>query len=948
MLANVIKALFRSNRKSYFLMLIAFTITSICITQIFVVTESNIYEIRRYIYEESSSTGSISCSVQLSLFDYFTENNNSFLNYPIPSDFANAIMEEVEKSPLKDKLTACSVNFISGIFSVKINDNFYQYSTINIHVIPDNIFQYLTPYSYWQSTIPYVDYAILLIDSNSLLPSSYSFPYYALLDQENITLALIEFELDNEVFYSTPITINFSHKILYETEEDTEFGKILNSYLFRKSDSGLILSETFYKMILESIFATNPNFQDFKTFANAKVIPDTSKLDYTEEELYQMIALKDEIKTNLLQKLPIITELKMMGISASSYEAFKIEFAEYQVILALLTLPIVFLTGIFIYYGNEQFSLQSENFSEYFSIHGISRKVLFFSELICILIIALLGFLIGLALSVPIVLLVNNGVWLFGNSQPTKSTIISSTSLLKSTFLYFGVFILINIPSLLFRTFQISKPKQIEVDSKRKKIQLLGYFILDLALIALLLIFIYVRIHWPSYATYLIASFSSVLLLVGGVILTIYQFLPLLIDDFSKKLWQKHTSLFNFSLLNLSANKKMIRNVLVMFTASFSVIILATSLSFGIIASKSNDAKFAIGADARVDVISDADISILSQSLPSSISFTEVFKLDYIYDTTNRHVLSFYIIDPLPFSQIAYYSKSDTGLNLRKAISILEGTNSCLVGSTRAQDFSLSISEDYLFRLSGENETISHQLCIEGMVETWPFFIEKENPLIIIEGIDLNKPLRFIVSFSTGQFLLNSSLDFIINRYILFDLSDSTNDILTLQSLVQELDIVYNLETFDEEFQYALNKPMVKLTINFSFFFGIVALIIVICSLIFYIQRIFIQRKREINIYLSLGAINKQLLLLLFFEVIFVLIISSILGLLLGLFLLFLQPVVINPYFVGIFSPSPLIMFLIIFSTIVGVYGISALLIPSSISWNLKKKVNSMQARGEK
>ena len=932
----------RENKKSYFLMLIAFIVTCLCVTQVFIVAESNAKELRKYHFIESYSNNSINCSADLSLADFYFENNNSFLDYPMPTDFRGAIMEEVEKSPLNTKLLESSVNFRSGFFHAKVNED--QFQPLVIHVLPDDIFQYLTPYSYWETTEPTNDYAILLVDSSSLGTTSIfnSFPYYDFLDRENITLASI----DNEILYSSLKTFNFSHKILYETFEESDFGKILWTYLYTSFSSGLILSEPLFKELLSSLYTTNPNFENLKTFVNAQVIHDTSKLEYNDEEIHQIVALKDEIQTNLLQDFPIITRISMSGIDIPLLEVFEEELAEQRFMLTLLTIPVTLMLGMFIYYCNKQFKSQTNNFSEYFKTHGISKKVLFFSELLCLLTIAALGFLLGITLSIPTTSWLNNGVWFFGNAQSLSNMVITPNSLLNSTIFYFGIFVLVNVPVLLNQTFQNSKIKEVEINAKRRKMLLLGYILLNLVSLTLVLVFQLAPIYWPSYNAYLISSVISVILLASSILLSVNKLFPLLAEFFSKKLWRRRVNLLNFSLLNISINKKTIQNALVIFSASFCVLILAVSLSFGIINSKQNDAKFSVGADAQVSISTEADLSSISDFLPSSIKFTEVYKLDYVYDTLNRHILSFYVIDPISFSEIAYYSRRDTGISLQKAISKIENTNSCLIGNDRAQDFSLIKGEEYLFRLSGENDTVTHEFHIEELVESWPFFIEKENS-IITNGIDINEPLQFIISYSTGQFLFDSNLDFVVNRYLLFDSSNIASDTNILQTLVQDFDYVEDLETSSDKFQYEINKPLIRLTVNFSFFFGIIALLILLGSLVFYNQIIFIQRKNEYNIYFSLGATKKQIIQLLFYELSFVLIISSIFGLLLGIILVYLQPIVTNPYYIGGFSPTPVILLLIIVTSVISVYGISALLIHTMISLNLRKNIKQIQTTGE-
>ena len=85
MFATLIKTLFRNNKKNYFFLLVGFTLASLFLTQVFVVTESYELAIRKYIYEEGYSSKSISCSAQLACYDYYFNNNNFFEGYTVPS-----------------------------------------------------------------------------------------------------------------------------------------------------------------------------------------------------------------------------------------------------------------------------------------------------------------------------------------------------------------------------------------------------------------------------------------------------------------------------------------------------------------------------------------------------------------------------------------------------------------------------------------------------------------------------------------------------------------------------------------------------------------------------------------------------------------------------------------------------------------------------------------------
>jgi len=124
---------------------------SLFLTQVFVVTESNELAIRKYIYEEGFTSTSIRCSSQLAFYDYYFNNNNSFEGYTMPSEFNNIIIEEIEQSPLTEKLPLSSTIFrYSDAFAIL--DGGYQTGSLPIKVIPNEIFQYITPFANWEKS----------------------------------------------------------------------------------------------------------------------------------------------------------------------------------------------------------------------------------------------------------------------------------------------------------------------------------------------------------------------------------------------------------------------------------------------------------------------------------------------------------------------------------------------------------------------------------------------------------------------------------------------------------------------------------------------------------------------------------------------------------------------------------------------------------------------------
>jgi hypothetical protein len=921
-------------------MLLGFTLVSLCFTQIFVVTESNEVLMRRYLYETSDSSASISCSADLLLYDYYFDNNQSFEGYPLPSEFNNAILEEIDKSTLNEKLPLSSTNFRQNT-RVLTNEN-NSLGSLLFNVIPDYIFQFITPFAYWENlNVSAEDYAILFVASRDLEDLGHiSFPYDVILDQNDITLAVI----DNDIFYSNPTTFNISHKIIYETLDNTGIGLALNTYIFSNFDSGLIITEKLFKKFLSSINATSyiSNFQNDRTFVNAKVIHDVSKLELTKEEYQQMINLKEDIKSNLIEKMPLLTEINMMGVSSSSFESFYVLFRNVQLKLSLLAIPLVFFLCFSIYYENRVLNTKKTEITGFLKTRGITRNQFLVSEIALLLVFALAGFILGVSLAIPIILFGYTSIG-FLTSLSTSAIIISGNAILYSLIIYGSLILLFSISLLISRMKRYASPDQkIKekklIPRKRQIILIVASSIVTSTLLALIL---FIPRSTISRNYYISSSiyFLITALAIGGLMLTINLIQQLLVNYFSKKLWKKNRNIFGFSLRNISINKERLKQGLLIFAAGFLVTIFFVSTSTGLISTKSDEAKYYTGADARISLTSEANLTTISKVFPSTIRSTEVLKINPINnDIISSHALSFYILDPETYSKVAYYPTSDIGVSKQKAMSSLENTNSCLIGIDRAKDFGLQIGESYIYGYQQGESSIIQNLEINHLVKAWPFFIMERT--INVDASFVNAPLEIIVNYYTGQYLLNSFEDLKVKRYLLLDFTKYENDLNATKSMVQNSDDLNDLIIYKEEFQNYLNDPMVSTTINFSVFCFILTILVTISSLLFYVQKMFIDQKEQIQLYLSLGATTKQIRLLFFFEVLYLVILGTIIGFLTGLLALnFLKEITITSFFVKSFSPRISLLVLILMGVLVGGIGISLTLGLTSINRNIKREL---------
>jgi len=945
LIAAVIKTLLRNNKKNYFFLLVGFTLASLFLTQVFVVTESNELAIRKYIYEEGFTSASISCSAQLACYDYYFNNNNSFEGYTMPSEFNNVIREEIEQSPLTEKLPLSTTTF-RYYDANAILDKGYHTGSLPIYVIPNEIFQYITPFANWVSdNTSLEDFNILLVASSALSPtSSHSFPYNTIFNQENVTLAII----NNEIFYSNPITFNFTHKIAYESIDNNEICKMLNTYLYGCDDSGLVITEKLFQQLLSSMNATNyiNNFKSTRIFANAQVIHDYTKLEYTLEEYKQIATLRGQIRDNLLEKMSLITELKVHGATSadavtltSYYENFNVEFRWEQLRLSFLAIPIVLLLCFSIYYENQIFNSAQNKLTEFFRTHGISRTKFLTSELVLLVIFAFVGLVVGVSLAIPVALLGYSSVG-FLTATATAPIVITGYALQQTAIVYSSIIALFIIPFFINRSRSIipsNRPREKRLTTRTSQIISLAVSsTIALSLLAVM-IFVPADAYSRQYSTYLSIYFVMSLLTISSLAFTINLILEYSIRYFSKTLQKKNNSIIGFSLRNIAINKDRFKQGLHIFTAGFLVTVLFMSLSFGLIATKSDEARYFTGADARISVTSDADISSLIQSLPSTISYTEVSKINTL-NAFNRHVLSFYIIDTATFPNTAYYPSGDVGLSLKKTMNYLEQTNSCLIGFERASEIGLSIGQDYSFKIIEDDVTFIQKLVIEDFVNSWPFFMFERK--VIVHGIDVNAPLELIISSSTSQYFIDNFEDLISSRYLLLDFANYNSDLEITQALVQDSEELDNLVTYQEEYQDYINDPMVRITVNFTLFSGILALLVTLSSLFFFTQKMFIDQKEQIHLYLSIGAVKKQIKSLFFLEVLILVLLGTISGLLLGILSLnFLSEIVISSWFIGSFSPSTSSLLVIISSVLVSGIGLSLLIAYMSINWNIKREL---------
>ncbi|HUT81840.1 MAG TPA: FtsX-like permease family protein [Candidatus Bathyarchaeia archaeon] len=897
------------------------------------------------------ATYALSCSAQLSYYDYYFTNNDSFEGYPLPSGFNNVIMETIEESPLREKLPLCTTNFRVYTFSALsyeaiINESTisedYVLGSIGFHVIPNEIFQYITPYATWENTnVSSEAYAILFVQSSDLIPSGPygNLPYWSILEHDNITVA----DIDNEMVYSNPITIKFSHKILYESYGTNEVAIALNSYIFSNGDSGIIITENLFKQLLSSFYGTletieyPQNFASQRVFVNAHVIDDISKREYTFEEYQQLEVLKNQIENKIILKTPLLTELHMHGPTGeSAYENLYIELHIEQLKFTLLAIPLVLLLGILIYMQNQLFLSNKTTLTNFLNLHGITRKQLLFSEVVLFLCFALLGLGIGMLLAIPIVLLGYSSVG-FITSFSSTSLVFSGTAFLQTLAVYCGIIFLVSIPLLLNQTNQLSLSRQKkDKNLLSRKMRLVAFIVSFIISLTLLLVTLLVPSTTYAHSFYVSTSINLfiVILTISSIVITLSIVGQLFSSVFSQGFRQKHPQIFSFSLKNISLNNHKFKQGFLVFFSTALIAILFTSVSFGLISTKLADARYDIGADARLSLTSEIDTTQIMAALPSTIHGTEVIKLEGISNSLDQQMLSFYYINTSSYTDVAYHSKSKIGLSLQMAMNYLDRTNSCLIEGERANELSLQRGGTYSLKVQ-EGETIFTQdLEIAAFVDGWPFFISER--LIKVSGMDINEPLEIIVSFTTGKYLFDTFEEVVVNRYLLLDFTNYKDDLAIITKLVTESEALDELVVAREKFNYYLNEPMTRIVINFSLFSSFVTLLLLLSFAFFFAQKIFYEQCEEVHLYLSLGATTSQLTRLFFFELLIILLPAILLGTGLGLLLLnTLKDIALSTDF----NPEILIMVVILITTFVVLCGFSLLIIYLAIKGIINSKL---------
>ena len=644
--------------------------------------------------------------------------------------------------------------------------------------------------------------------------------------------------------------------------------------------------------------------------------------------------------------MPLLTELKIFGATSadavtltSYYENFNIEFHWEQLRLSFLAIPIILLLCVSIYYENQIFNSAQKKLTEFFRTHGISRKQFLSSELILLMIFALVGLVAGASLSIPVALFGYSSIGFLATTA-IAPIVITGYALQQTAIVYCSIIALFIVPFFINRSRSFIPSKQNrERRITNRTIRIISLIVSSIISLSLLVTMIIVPpdAYAHQYSTYLSIFFVMSLLTISSLAFTVNLILEYSIQYFSKSLQKRKSNFISFSLRNITINKGRFKQGLFVFTTGFLVTVLFMSLSFGLTASKSDEAKYFTGGDARISITSDADISSLTQSLPSTISYTEVSKINTL-NAFNRHVLSFYILDTATFPNTAYYPSGDIGLSLRKAMNYLEQTNSCLIGFERANEIGLGIGEDYSLKIVENDVTFIQKLEIEDFVNSWPFLMYERE--ILSTAFDFNDPLELIISSTTSQYLIDSFENLIFNRYLLLDFTNYNSDLEIIQTLVQDSEELADLVTFQEEYQDYINDPMVRITVNFTLFGGILALLVTLSSLFFFIQKMFIDQKVQIHLYLSIGAVKKQIKSLFFFEVLILVLLGTISGLLLGILsLTFLSEIAISPSFIGSFSPRTSSLLVIISSILVGGIGLSLFVAYMSISGNIKREL---------
>jgi MFS family permease len=932
---KIVVVIIRSKKKSLIFLLLSLSLTSLSVSQIFLSTSYYKIQINIEDYSDYSRYYPHYLQGSLSTTDHYINHNQSIADFPKPSKFREMILEKINQEKLNNKITIPSVSYSLYFFSL-LNQEMECLSSINLYVMPQTLTNHLIEYAYWEtSSYNSSQLSILFVDVNSNENSTSNFyqeiSYSSLLKQSSVKIQCLK----NDVPISPQIQLNFTHKIIYEEESNSEIDEIISDLVMDMCGSGIILSESIFLSLLDSMNFNNKispqsYSSNFPVFLRINLLSERTILDYTSDEAEKFQALYYSILEGLIEEYPLLK----IHQSQAWGQGYYMDLLAIRFLLSIINFPIFILIAFLFDYLSDRVDQKQNELYNLFLIKGLSKRQYTYSKLFIFLCLIIFGFLIGFSLAIPFVKfffsitvdsLLNKNWW-----NPT----LSWKNILFSAITYLFFSIIVNLPNLISDIRNFSNKKRMEHRKKPYwKKTFLDLFFLVIGLFGIILLFYSNNIQ--SGVSMAEGNKASLLIPISFIcgpvfIIGLTLFSSRLLSFISKRVkennWFNRKKLFSFSLKSIFSKEEGMSSKVMVCALGITFLIYLLSVPFANNTTSQIEAGYNIGADARVNLIQNTSYNEIVDELPSTIDYSFAQKVDYYYNTYDNRIISFFMVNPSSYHLVAYWNTNAIDLSLKEACNQLKESKSCLAERRGLNYYNIRKNDELIITTNKNKSSFSHLTIVESF-KLWPFLSEIA---IADNEFTQNSALKIVVSLETGQELFKNQDGIRCQNFLFLDLSNYDGEKSSLKKSLESREDVTEVVFKSEEFNRLRARSTLLMSSTISFMNFIITVFTVTLVIVLFGIEIYTYRRKEIALFLSLGATFKQLFAIFYTELFIIFLISLPIGFFNGCFISIFAIFLQSSINTSIFFPNLLHFFLIMlaFSCVIFIINLVIVVLP--------------------
>ncbi len=661
------------------------------------------------------------------------------------------------------------------------------------------------------------------------------------------------------------------------------------------------------------------NFTDFSSLfiVNIDFLYDYSMIDFNNVSYYlqKYQGLFDEgttISNNIQVKLGADFINVIINYQTSwIIETIKVVSVNFSILLILILISYEILN-----YNSKKLSLIFQLIKSYGLDLSTARRVIFAESGLVLSASLVTGFTVGLLISYPILYLLNHTL---------KLKIVFQV--LKNPFFISLTIVFIAIIFLLDYYYKISVAKKVEstipLQFKLKRANKFKRFfskfwILSLFLGTILLpaglissIFLSDYLAWSENANLRIESFLalSIAILIFGIFFILYAFfynfsklIAKIYTSVGEKFWLKKKNFITLVMKNISFSKKNIQQIL------FGVFIVSINIipSFVIKPSIQNhldlNATIATGF-SDLEINSWNSNQTLKQEISdiNGVNFTaEIINVELYTETGystldfNQYLINILVINVSNFAKLIKFNpyKNEKALEYDK-IQSLEQNMSYMTNSNFAKKFAFN-KGNILNSWDFINTPRNYQMVYIDNFDYFPAMAVFEKDLLFKLYYPETDTFQMVLNYNSYWTLINNSQDFefiSIQSKLLIKTDKGINNTIIKEYLLKN----YNINAFTlDEIKESMNKETSEFIFGLFKFQSILYVFTFVLVGYFASCNTFLQRTRNIENALRIGASRKQIFLEYTLEFIFLVFIQVLISILLGILLLRLYVALLN------------------------------------------------------